>query len=372
MDVLVGVDYPSEMNAICQKCGDRGFPETLVCCFKCHNAYEHRYCFNDASKIFEGNIQWACEDCFSSNAKQLVIDKPGNWQPRKRKRISLKNVRAREAEITHQGKSKAKMRSKETERVPSVLIQGRAQIHKRGSFRHHSKSLVKIASSDHDLINNGCTLNEQNSSIPYLTDDEAKDSKPKHKKRLNMENGYASKQASFADNSASQTVPDGLSTISKDCSHIPAQPIVDPIWKGSFSIHNEKFGIVDGVVAHLSSKACLKVREEACLLPTLLNSDILQKTNVWPKSFQQSQPSDDSIGLYFFPEKERDEKVFNLLVDGMMVHDLAMRCVVENAELLVFTSIELPLGFWRFQGNHYLWGVFRAKEPSCPTSVATQ
>ncbi|CBI35492.3 unnamed protein product, partial [Vitis vinifera] len=91
---------------------------------------------------------------------------------------------------------------------------------------------------------------------------------------------------------------------------------------------------------------------------------MLPKFDVWPKSFQISQPSDDNIALYFFPENERYEKVFDRLVLDMVSHELAMQTVVENAELLVFASTELPLRHWRFHGKLYLWGVFRGKQVS--------
>ncbi|EYU23826.1 hypothetical protein MIMGU_mgv1a009890mg [Erythranthe guttata] len=45
-----------------------------------------------------------------------------------------------------------------------------------------------------------------------------------------------------------------------------------------------------------------------------------------------------------------------------------MRAIVQNAELLIFASTELPMLYWRFQGKYYLWGVFRAKQNRAPSS----
>lgn len=39
----------------------------------------------------------------------------------------------------------------------------------------------------------------------------------------------------------------------------------------------------------------------------------------------------------------RDDNVFDGLVDGMIKEDLAMRAVLKEAELLVFTSYDLPM-----------------------------
>ncbi|XP_055823837.1 uncharacterized protein LOC129892293 [Solanum dulcamara] len=143
-----------------------------------------------------------------------------------------------------------------------------------------------------------------------------------------------------------------------------ALPIVDFIWRGSFNIRNTEYETFDGLLAHLSVKACQKVYEEASLFPALLQLEMLPKSDVWPKSFTISEPTDDNIALYFFPSDTRCEKEFDQLVEQMIGEELALRAIVTNAELLVFTSTELPLLYWRFQGKYYLWGVFKAKRDS--------
>ncbi|KAJ8558470.1 hypothetical protein K7X08_005236 [Anisodus acutangulus] len=143
-----------------------------------------------------------------------------------------------------------------------------------------------------------------------------------------------------------------------------AMPLVDFIWRGSFNIWNKEYETLDGLVAHLSVKTCQKVYDEASLFPALLQLEMLPKIDVWPKSFTKSEPTDDNIALYFFPSDTRCEKEFDLLVEQMITEELALRAIVTNAELLVFTSTELPLLYWRFQGKYYLWGVFRTKRDS--------
>ncbi|KAL5776693.1 hypothetical protein ACOSP7_009619 [Xanthoceras sorbifolium] len=145
--------------------------------------------------------------------------------------------------------------------------------------------------------------------------------------------------------------------------NIPAEPIVKPIWNGSLSISNENYGTV-GLVAHLSSLACSKVVEEAKLLPWLLCLELLPRSDVWPRSFEKWGLSDDSIALFLFPNSEREEMVYDSLVEDMISQDLAMRTWVKSAELLVFTSKILPSQFWRIQAKFYLWGVFRGKQAS--------
>ena len=82
--------------------------------------------------------------------------------------------------------------------------------------------------------------------------------------------------------------------------------LVCVICSGSLSLmSSEKYRTVGGVVAHLSSLACCKVFEEAKLLPGLLCLDLLPRSFVWPKSYEKIRPSDDSIGLFLFPNNER-------------------------------------------------------------------
>lgn len=152
-------------------------------------------------------------------------------------------------------------------------------------------------------------------------------------------------------------------------SSIRVLPIRDPIWRGSMSIFQNNYGAPGGIVAHLSSIACSRASEEAKGLSGLLSPELLPRSGVWPKSFRKLGPAADHIGLYFFPDNERNEIVFDSLVNDMISQDLAMRVVIENAELLIYTSRILPMDCWRFQSKFYLWGVFRPKKPSAPDVV---
>uniref|UniRef100_A0A5B6YIL8 AIPP2-like SPOC-like domain-containing protein n=1 Tax=Davidia involucrata TaxID=16924 RepID=A0A5B6YIL8_DAVIN len=128
---------------------------------------------------------------------------------------------------------------------------------------------------------------------------------------------------------------------------VPAQPVMDPIWRGCFSIKNEKNETLFGLMAHLSSKACSKVYDAANLLPPVLDVEILPRCDAWPKPFQMSPPSDDRIALYFFPENERDEKAFDSLLDEIIELNLSLKAVINGGvELLVFSSLELPQQHW--------------------------
>ncbi|CAN1175871.1 hypothetical protein LINPERHAP2_LOCUS32187, partial [Linum perenne] len=60
----------------------------------------------------------------------------------------------------------------------------------------------------------------------------------------------------------------------------------------------------------------------------------------------------------------KNEKIYNKLVQRMINQDLGIKSVLEDAELLIFASTMLPAEYRKFQEKEYLWGVFRAKQPS--------
>ncbi|KAL0343151.1 UNVERIFIED_CONTAM: hypothetical protein Sangu_1202500 [Sesamum angustifolium] len=152
-----------------------------------------------------------------------------------------------------------------------------------------------------------------------------------------------------------------------DC--FSAEPIMDPIWRGWFNIKEESETHVE-IFAHLSNKACSKVSETASAIPPMLEIQVLDKCVAWPKSFRVSPPTTASIALYFFPACERDE-VFGILLDEVIERDLALKTVIDNVELLIFSSRELPLQNWRRKSKYFLWGVFRKKQrPHSSTETA--
>lgn len=156
--------------------------------------------------------------------------------------------------------------------------------------------------------------------------------------------------------------------------------------RGTLEFWNKSFASVCVLVAHMSSLACSKVYEEAKLIPELLPVELLRRCEVWPKGFEKLAPTDQSIALYFFPEGERwwiyastfisvslsclsllllfmkmyiyiyiccrSQKAFDLLVNAMMCKDLALKAVLKNAELLVFTSSMLPMRYW---SKFHIW-----------------
>ncbi|XP_057773059.1 uncharacterized protein LOC130992411 isoform X2 [Salvia miltiorrhiza] len=141
---------------------------------------------------------------------------------------------------------------------------------------------------------------------------------------------------------------------------IRSEPVMQPIWRGSFNISNHEGDMLEDVMAHMSIEACQKVNDETCQFKPVLQLEMLPRSHVWPKSFGDSESSAGNIALYFFPSES--ERFYDDLVNEMMEEELALKAIVKNAELLVFPSTKLPLSHWRFHGKYYLWGVFREKQ----------
>lgn len=57
--------------------------------------------------------------------------------------------------------------------------------------------------------------------------------------------------------------------------------------------------------ARLSTKACLRVRELSTSLQPVVEVNKLPRSQVWPKSWESFGPTDENIGLFFFPHNLR-------------------------------------------------------------------
>ncbi|KNA25310.1 hypothetical protein SOVF_007740 [Spinacia oleracea] len=149
---------------------------------------------------------------------------------------------------------------------------------------------------------------------------------------------------------------------------VPVQPIMNAVWRGCCTISDDDCSLSFKLEAHLSNKAHEKVSGAASALPNSLCFEIWQKDDAWPNSFEKSPPTSETIGLYFFPVDERDEKRYEILLDEMIEDEIVLKSRINNLELLVFCSLELPREDRRFRGKYFLWGVFKQKQEMPLTS----
>ncbi|GFP97811.1 hypothetical protein PHJA_001925200 [Phtheirospermum japonicum] len=177
-----------------------------------------------------------------------------------------------------------------------------------------------------------------------LSEENLPENKPEDEKNFEEEN-YSPSKDKVIDGELEDKCEKIIEDVPKSLHISTAEPVAMPIWTGGFDILNEKWVMLNGILAHVSILACGKVYDEALQFRPVLQLQMLPKNDVWPKSF----------------ENEQD---FDRLVDEMMRNELALKATVQNAELLIFNSSELPLLYWKFQGKYYLWGVFRQKQSS--------
>ncbi|KAL8515157.1 hypothetical protein ACS0TY_014025 [Phlomoides rotata] len=138
-----------------------------------------------------------------------------------------------------------------------------------------------------------------------------------------------------------------------------------PAWRGRFNIPSLNLDI--NIVAHVSKNACSKVLEVASAMPASLHLEMIHRLDVWPASFESSPPTEHNTALLFFPER-RDEDVLDNLLTHTINADFALKSMIGEAELLIFTSLQLPQNFHRFYGKPYFWGVFRGQQTGAAAS----
>lgn len=135
--------------------------------------------------------------------------------------------------------------------------------------------------------------------------------------------------------------------------YICIQPIDRPSWTGIMKIGQ----VYISLAAHLSNQACKKAQELSRSLPPVMKVTMHSKLKAWPKRWEASEPTPESIGLYFFADDMRPNKDLDRLVQLVTDRKAVLKYVFGSAKLLIFPSVLLEQ-CQTFQGKHYLWGVF--------------
>lgn len=323
------------MGTICLNCGDEGFSNAFVYCVKCLNTAIHRYCLDKLPHPLNEFVRWVCDDCEEKVPNQSTLHKPSS-------------IPSWESEQNSPRKGQAMHKGTKTRKRDTTCLETGKEEHKCDDGSTQQSCVVN---RQHNILTKDVLVvpvSEETKSIPLCTTNQ--------EEVVELDSGTDS----------DENVPRSATAPNNKYDYHGAQPVIDPIWRGSFSIRNEKYDTVDGFVAHLSTQSCqnAQVCEAASSLPSLLCLEMHPKSHVWPKTFQKMEPTDFHIALFFFPADKRYERVFDHMVEDLMCHELGMRASLGNAELLIFTSIELPLFHWRIQGKYYLWGVFKGKQAS--------
>ncbi|KAE9611340.1 putative chromatin regulator PHD family [Lupinus albus] len=332
------------MDTVCLHCGDIGFPETLVFCNGCQACTLHRYCL-DGPVIKIDDVTWFCEDCEPKQVVAVSPDQSTSLSSETSDSVSFAEnaIQTRELKNCTKGVQKRNQQ----QQMPIKEKQAKRKV-KSGSVSK-TKDLLSDSVSPPQLEYTQCSNScEEESMLKNECEPVPRDAANSN----GASKSFQTPREAYNDHSIGAVV-----------GQVVAQPIVDPIWRGTLNFCNETIGTV-GLVAHTSTLACSKVYDESIRFPKVLHADLVPRYMVWPNHFKNAGPTDKSIALYFFPESERDENVFDKLVNDLIHRELAIKVVAQNAELLIFPSTLLLMHTWGFQSKHYLWGVFRGKQSS--------
>ncbi|CAL5098180.1 unnamed protein product [Urochloa decumbens] len=173
-------------------------------------------------------------------------------------------------------------------------------------------------------------------------------------------------------------VEDGTNDLAQDAislhcveqqSNCCSKPIDKPKWSSNilFKIDGNKKKKYISLAGHLSTKSCEKVWKLS--FPKVVQVTKVPRLAAWPKMWKASKPTGDSIGLYFFPHELRHNEELDQLIKEVMDEDLALRAIIDEAEMLIFPSVLLPERHQTFQAKHYLWAAFKAKQDKCTVTV---
>ncbi|XP_022863702.1 uncharacterized protein LOC111383782 isoform X1 [Olea europaea var. sylvestris] len=307
---------------ICLQCGDKGTTNAFVYCVNCLDCVLHRYCMEVVT--FDEYVHWVCDDCEVVLQKQSAPEK-------------CDAVTCNEEECTVSEDIKV-LSGEEPKKCDTLAFETERNACEGDTTPKSSATCTKIglAECDKSVSGSTCSIFEKDQHGPGKQRDQnchsrqscESDSEPGmgehtslvHKtsfKKRKMKNAvfceanseehgrnsiYADPNISNSHEEAPKYLPNVSSALG--CQE-PALPVITPIWRGSFNIQNKDNGMLDEFVAHISSKACRKVFDEANQFQGVLHMEMLPKSRMWPKSFETSQPSDDSIALYFFPSDTR-------------------------------------------------------------------
>uniref|UniRef100_A0A1J3EGG5 Lysine-specific demethylase 5B n=1 Tax=Noccaea caerulescens TaxID=107243 RepID=A0A1J3EGG5_NOCCA len=158
-----------------------------------------------------------------------------------------------------------------------------------------------------------------------------------------------------------------------------AIPDHESIWQGDLEVRKTRnqSAMHSGMQAHLSTLASPKVAEVVNKFPEKFSLIEVPRLSTWPAQFQDIGTKEDHIALFFFAKDvESYERNYKPLVDTMIKKDLALKGNLDNVELLIFASNQLPPNCQRWNMLYFLWGVFRGRKeistnPQKNTSLPT-
>ncbi|XP_020236393.1 uncharacterized protein LOC109815968 isoform X2 [Cajanus cajan] len=382
-----------DINAeLCDICGDRGFPETIVTCSKCHVNREHCYCMR--INTLEIPEYWLCESCQSkgvSNSPPRVNQDIGQWASKMQRAVRTRKVKfLHEDEVIKLSSGKAFVGSKNViSKIPSLPPKPNPPISspkllgklprndevqkKRMTNQHASCSLTK--GPPKEFI--GKIQLPMGGVVPDKKLQTHDLQKEKPTKRAPFEalstiksplivgsGGIRVVDAECNKSNTEKIDPKSVKEIlNLDHKFLPSYPT----WKGQFQILQTAASgeVFDGFEARPPCIVNRKAYEFSKEMPSVLQLKSLPALNVMTDIFQDDSPKLQDIALYIFPSDntERSRKNMNTILKFMNDQKSMLRSYINGVELLVFTSNQLDMNtsgvIAAVNAGHFLWGIFR-------------
>nr|CAC01832.1 putative protein [Arabidopsis thaliana] len=149
------------------------------------------------------------------------------------------------------------------------------------------------------------------------------------------------------------------------------------IWQGDLEVRKiiNQSAMHSGIQAHLSTLASPRVAEVVNKFPETFSLNEVPRKSTWPTQFEKLGTKEAHIALFFFAkDTESYERNYKPLVDNMIKNDLALKGNLDNVDLLIFASNQLPSNCQRWNMLYFLWGVFQGRKETNPqknTSLPT-
>ncbi|XP_016563342.1 uncharacterized protein LOC107862324 isoform X2 [Capsicum annuum] len=355
---------------ICGICGDIGFEEAIVTCYKCKNVDMHQYCILGYRE--DAQEDWCCEECdkgkgVMSSSRGLENEYSGSKLHASAK-VFQNCVPPKKRDRFPGGHSINWEKEVQTGKTRYLPVEEALGLSSGTKWMKTTSSSRVVPTKSMETMTRG---NFSKPSFPEKCPVQRSSGLAGYTKPQNLQKAKITEQSKKA--AQISKCPGGSSILERRSPNAvnesrmiptthPCDPAKYPSWKGSFDI----LGALDFapgmfnnfIHAHPPSRVRRKVYEFSRVLPDTLKFELVPRGDNWASLFNDNCPGKEDIGLYFFASERERSEIYIALVEFMRIKDLVMRALINDVELLVLASTALCSDSQRLNSKHFLWGLF--------------